>query len=47
MSHSLDPNFPPNLNIHPLVFDGADGSDDDTRDQAAAIEKYGIAGRVW
>lgn len=38
-----DPNFPPNLNIAPLYLAGSD----DAHAQAAAIEKYGIAGRVW
>ncbi|KAL7422780.1 hypothetical protein Q5752_002075 [Cryptotrichosporon argae] len=39
-----DPNFPPDLDIHPLVLAGTDNDD---RGQAAAIAKYGIAGRVW
>ncbi len=42
-----DPNFPPNLNIKPLSNQGDWGDAFSHKSQAAAIEKYGIAGRVW
>ncbi|WOO83862.1 Protein-lysine methyltransferase METTL21D [Vanrija pseudolonga] len=43
-----DPNFPPNLNIAPLHLAGtAATSESDGHGQAAAIARYGIAGRVW
>jgi len=42
-----DPNFPPNLDIHPLVFPNSSNDGDDSVQQAAAIERFGIAGRVW
>lgn len=43
-----DPNFPPNLNIAPLHLVGtAATSESDGHGQAAAIARYGIAGRVW
>jgi hypothetical protein len=37
-----DPNFPPNLNIRPFDAPGSV-----RLGQKEAIEKYGIAGRVW
>ncbi|TXT12904.1 hypothetical protein VHUM_01305 [Vanrija humicola] len=43
-----DPNFPPNLNIAPLHLAGTAATPDaDAHGQAAAIARYGIAGRVW
>lgn len=43
-----DPNFPTNLDIRPLHLRGtACGEGADGHAQARAIEKYGIAGRVW
>ncbi|WRT68454.1 uncharacterized protein IL334_005430 [Kwoniella shivajii] len=40
-----DPNFPPNLNISPLLF--YNDEDADQSRQKIAIKTYGIAGRVW
>ncbi|KAF9040971.1 hypothetical protein BDZ89DRAFT_981315 [Hymenopellis radicata] len=42
-----DPNFPPNLDIKPLYHQGDWGDAFSHKSQTAAIEKYGIAGRVW
>jgi len=39
-----DPNFPPSLNIAPLA---PLGIQHESHNQQEAIEKYGIAGRVW
>lgn len=51
---SYDPNFPPNLNIVPLLptaFERADQANapaaTDEWDQTVGIQRYGIAGRVW
>lgn len=45
---SADPNFPANLNIHPLHLLGTAATDGaDAHNQAEAIGRYGIAGRVW
>lgn len=50
---AADPNFPPNLDIHPLVHRDHErtGSGSDRKFDASAQEKaireYGIAGRVW
>ena len=47
LTMGYDPNFPPDLLIKPLA-QGADwGQVFSPASQAAAIEKYGIAGRVW
>lgn len=46
-SHAMpdhDPNFPPSLNIAPLA---PLGIQHESNNQQEAIEKYGIAGRVW
>lgn len=40
----MDPNFPPSLNISPLAPIGVQY---ESTNQKEAIEKYGIAGRVW
>ena len=40
----MDPNFPPALNIFPLAPVGVQY---ESNNQKEAIEKYGIAGRVW
>lgn len=39
-----DPNFPPSLDIHPLVLTDANHTLDTQQDD---IVQYGIAGRVW
>lgn len=42
------PNFPTGLDIRPLVADGEEDSlAFDSEQQERAIQKYGIAGRVW
>jgi hypothetical protein len=51
MTPAADPNFPSNLDIHPLhlagtACAGANG-ESDAHGQTSAIAKYGIAGRVW
>lgn len=40
-----DPNFPSNLDIKPLHFTSKD--EKDVWNQSDAIERYGIAGRIW
>ena len=40
----MDPNFPSGLNISPNL---TDGDYDDTKNQADAIQEFGIAGRIW
>ncbi|WWC71520.1 uncharacterized protein I206_105478 [Kwoniella pini CBS 10737] len=42
-----DPNFPPNLDIEPLLLGLTQDTDLDTKQQRNAIATYGIAGRVW
>lgn len=42
-----DPNFPPNLAIKPLHLDSSSGDQIDAWKQDEAIQRYGIAGRVW
>ncbi|KAI0789898.1 hypothetical protein C8Q75DRAFT_806556 [Abortiporus biennis] len=46
---NYDPNFPPNLDIHPLDynFTGQNNDSFDISAQEEAIKTYGIAGRVW
>jgi hypothetical protein len=49
---SYDPNFPPNLNIAPLLPTAFEAGPSNTVptdewDQTVGIERYGIAGRVW
>ena len=39
-----DPNFPPNLDIRPLV---SSQLNQDAGNQKDAITQYGIAGRIW
>ena len=43
-----DPNFPLDLNIHPLL-DATSDTDIrfDCKAQEGAIRTYGIAGRIW
>jgi hypothetical protein len=40
-----DPNFPSNLDIHPLHL--TQQSTQDVWKQQDAIKQYGIAGRIW
>ena len=45
-----DPNFPVNLDIHPLHLQPTSDSSTSTEDiwkQRDAIKQYGIAGRIW
>jgi hypothetical protein len=44
-----DPNFPPDLSINPSrdPFSLNERPTFDASSQQAAIQKYGIAGRVW
>jgi hypothetical protein len=45
-----DPNFPKNLDIHPLHLTPATNdstAQEDVWKQQAAIKQYGIAGRIW
>lgn len=45
---SNHPNFPTELDIHPLVSDReGENSVFESVQQERAIQKYGIAGRVW
>ncbi|WWC90659.1 uncharacterized protein L201_005595 [Kwoniella dendrophila CBS 6074] len=42
-----DPNFPPNLDIQPLILTNAKDEEREQYRQKDAIATYGIAGRVW
>ena len=45
---AANPNFPPNLDIHPSKSYFRENEDHfDTTSQEDAIRTYGIAGRVW
>ncbi|EIW57675.1 uncharacterized protein TRAVEDRAFT_126360 [Trametes versicolor FP-101664 SS1] len=48
MAPDKDPNFPPNLDIHPLESATSDADARfDSAAQEDAIKTYGIAGRIW
>nr|XP_019044740.1 hypothetical protein I302_06653 [Kwoniella bestiolae CBS 10118]OCF23670.1 hypothetical protein I302_06653 [Kwoniella bestiolae CBS 10118] len=42
-----DPNFPPNLDIKPLLLSNIKDEEHEQHQQKDAIATYGIAGRVW
>ncbi|WVQ68014.1 uncharacterized protein L199_006220 [Kwoniella botswanensis] len=42
-----DPNFPPNLDIKPLLLSSVADQQLEQHQQKDAISTYGIAGRVW
>lgn len=44
---SSHPNFPLGLDIAPLVFEQDENASFDLCAQKRAIERFGIAGRIW